>query len=65
MESGELRRMPVQWVTREMIARLRGPASLFRGALDQAAKERRAARLLVSSFMLLVSCLAVLLFGEW
>lgn len=60
-----MRPMPVQWVTREMVARLRGPASLFRSSLSEAERERVAARLLVSSFMLLVSCLAVLLFGEW
>lgn len=38
MESGELRRMPVQWVT---------------------------ARLLVSGCLLLMACVAVLLFGGW
>jgi hypothetical protein len=57
--------MPVQWVTREMIVRLAHPYSLVRLALHDGARERMAARLLVSSFVLLVSGLALLLFGEW
>lgn len=56
---------PVQWITREMITRLAGPVSLFRQALHDGAREWMAARLLVSSFVLIVSCFAVLLFGGW
>lgn len=57
-----MRPMPVQYITREMIARLAGPQSLLRMTLTDGEWERRAARLLVSSFMFLVSCVGVLLF---
>ena len=40
-------------------------AKLFRRSLHDGARDWMAARLLVSSFVFLVSCLAVLLFGGW
>lgn len=56
---------PVQWITREMITRLAGPVSLFRQALHDGAREWMAARLLVAGFVVVVSCLALLLLGNW
>lgn len=56
-----MRPMPVQYITREMIARLNGPESLLRMALKDGERERRAARMLVSGFLFLVSGLGVLL----
>ena len=57
-----MRPMPVQYITREMIARVKGPQSLLRMTLTDGEWERRAARLLVSWFVLLVSCVGALLF---
>ena len=60
-----MKQVEVQYITREMIARLKEPTSLLRGSIEDGDRERRAARMLVSSFVFLVSCFAVLLFGEW
>lgn len=56
-----MRPMEVQYITREMIARLKKPASLLWDSIEDGERERRAARWLVSGFLLLVLCLAVLL----
>ena len=53
--------MEVQYITREMIARLASGNSLLWDSICDGQWERRAARLLVISFVLLVSCLGVLL----
>lgn len=56
-----MKQVEVQYITREMIARLKAPTSLLWDSIEDGDRERRAARLLVSGFLLLVSCLAVLL----
>lgn len=60
-----MKQVEVQYITREMIARLKEPDSLLRMTLTDGDWERRAARVLVAGFVLIVSCFAVLLFGEW
>ena len=47
-------------MTREMIARLKEPTSLLWASIEDGRWERRAARMLVSGFMFVVSCFAVL-----
>ena len=56
-----MRPMEVQYITREMIARLKEPTSLLWDSIEDGERERRAARWLVSSFLLLVTCMGVLM----
>lgn len=56
-----MKQVEVQYITREMIARLKEPASLLWDSIEDGERERRAARLLVSGFMFLVSCIGLLL----
>lgn len=56
-----MKHVEVQYITREMLTRLKEPASLLWDSIEDGGRERRAARLLVSSFMFVVSCFAVLL----
>ena len=56
-----MRTLEVQYITREMLARLTRPESLLWDAIVDGQWERRAARLLVISFVLLVSCVGALL----
>lgn len=56
-----MKHVEVQCITREMVARLTRPESLLWDAIVDGQWERRAAQLLVSGFMLLVSCMGVLL----
>ena len=57
-----MKHVEVQYITREMIVRLtRVRTSLLWASIVDGQWERRAARVLVSSFMFLVSCFAVLL----
>ena len=56
-----MKHVEVQYITREMIARLKDPTSLVWDSIEDGDRERRAARILVSSFMFVVSCFAVLL----
>lgn len=56
-----MKHVEVQYITREMIARLKEPTSLLWDSIEDGDRERRAARWLVSSFVFLVSCLGVLL----
>lgn len=54
--------VPVQYITREMIVRLtRVRTSLLWASIVDGQWERRAAQLLVSGFVLVVACFAVLL----
>ena len=56
-----MKQVEVQYITREMIARLKEPTSLLWDSIEDGDRERRAARLLVLSFMFLVSCVWLLL----
>lgn len=57
-----MRHAEVQYITREMIVRLtRVRTSLLWASIVDGRWERRAAQLLVSSFVFLVACFAVLL----
>lgn len=60
-----MRPLEVQYITREMIARLKNSESLLWESIVDGKWERAAARWLVAGFVLIVSCFAVLLFGEW
>ena len=65
-DGGAVKHVEVQYITREMIVRLtRVRTSLLWASIVDGQWERRAARMLVSGFMFLVSCFAVLLFGGW
>lgn len=57
-----MRPLEVQYLTREMIARLQGPESLLRMALTEAAWERAAARWLLVMTAWLLGVVAV---GLW
>lgn len=50
-----------QWITQEMIVRLRGPVSLLRVALTDGERERAAARWLLVSGGVLVASVGVAL----
>lgn len=54
-----MRPMEVQYITREMIARLKGPESLLRMALTDGEWERRAARMLVVGTLAVLAGLAI------
>lgn len=57
-----MRHAEVQYITREMIVRLtRVRTSLLWASIVDGQCERRAARLLVSGFVFVVACFAVLL----
>lgn len=57
-----MRHAEVQYITREMIVRLtRVRTSLLWASIVDGQSERRAAQLLVSGFVFVVSCFAVLL----
>lgn len=56
-----MKHVEVQYITREMVARLTRPESLLWDAIVDGQWERRAARLLVSGCALLVVCVGGLL----